>query len=75
MNLGDTDQALGPSDRVFVLRLWREQNGPMNTRWHWRAKVSDLASEQSYHADGLKAAFSIIQRLLGESKTNGEASP
>jgi hypothetical protein len=51
-------------DRVFVLRFWIERESTLNAVPFWRARVSDLASGQEKHLNGVEAALNHVRELM-----------
>lgn len=52
-------------DRVFVLRFWIERESAPHAVPIWRAKVSDVASGQEKHLNGVEAALAHVRELMG----------
>lgn len=52
------------NDRVFILRFWIERESAPEAVPIWRAKVSDVASGEEKHVNGVDAALAFVRSSM-----------
>ncbi len=65
--LGDDD-----SDRVFILRFWRERAAGVDSRALWRAKVTEPDGGAARHANSVDEALALVRNAMRGASANGD---
>jgi hypothetical protein len=64
--IGDDD-----SDRVFILRFWRERAASADGRAFWRAKVTEPDGGAARHANSVDEALALVRNAMCGASANG----